>query len=124
MHLEETRIVSQPLGHVTVAAPLLLALVRAALRETPGVVRLAGVPALQGEATVCAGPGAAVAAGATGVYVACTIVVAQGVRLAQVAATAQAAVATALRELAGVDVAAVDVSIADVAAVEKTRDHG
>ncbi|MCS6939192.1 MAG: Asp23/Gls24 family envelope stress response protein [Roseiflexus sp.] len=115
---------SQPLGHITVAAPVLLALARAALRETPGVVRLAGVPATQGETTVCAGPGAAVAAGATGVRVTCAIVAARNVRLAQVAATAQAAVATALRELAGVDVAAVDVSIVDVAAGEKTRDHG
>lgn len=114
----------QPLGHVTVAAPVLLALVRAALRETPGVVRLADVPSVPGETPVFAGPGAAVAFGATGVHVTCAIVAAQGVRLAQVAATAQAAVATALRELAGVDVAAVDVSIADVAAREKTRDHG
>ncbi len=115
---------SQSLGHITVAAPVLLALVRAALRETPGVVRLADVPPAQGETSLFASPGAAVALGATGVYVSCAIVAAQGARLAQVAATAQAAVAMALRELAGVDVAAVDVSVADVVAVEKTRDHG
>ncbi|MCS6840794.1 MAG: Asp23/Gls24 family envelope stress response protein [Roseiflexus sp.] len=116
--------VSQPLGHVTVAAPVLLALVRAALRETPGVVRLASVPSVQGEPWACTGPGAAVAIGATGVRVACAIVAAQGMRLRQVAATAQAAVATVLRELAGVDVSVVDVSIVDVATREKTRDHG
>lgn len=115
---------SQPSGHVTVAPPVLLALVRAALRETPGVVRLTDVPSVQGEAPALAGPGAAVTIGATGVHVTCAIVAAQGVRLAQVAATAQAAVATALRELAGVDIATVDVSIVDVATTEKTRDHG
>lgn len=118
------RIVSQPSGHITVAVPVLLALARAALRETPGIVRLASVPTMQGETTVHAGPGVAIAVGATGVHVTCAIVAAQGVRLAQVAATARAAIATALRELAGVDVAAVDVSIVDVAAGEKTRDHG
>lgn len=115
---------SQPLGHVTVATPVLLALVRAALRETPGVVRLADVPSVQGNTLVFTGPGAAVAIGATGVHVTCALVVAPGVRLVQVAATAQAAIAAALRELAGVDVAAVDISIVDVAAIEKTRDHG
>lgn len=115
---------SQPLGHITVAAPVLLALSRAALRETPGIVRLASVPTVQGETTARIGPGVAIAVGAAGVYVTCAIVAAQGVRLAQVAATAQAAIATALRELAGVDVAAVDVSIVDVATREKTRDHG
>lgn len=115
---------SQPLGHITVAAPVLLALVRAALRETPGVVRLADVPSAQEKTPLFAGPGAAVVIGATGVHVTCAIVAEQGVRLAQVAATARAAVAMALRELAGVDVATVDVSVADVVAVEKTRDHG
>lgn len=115
---------SQPFGHITVAAPVLLALVRAALRETPGVVRLAGAPATNEGTAVCAGPGAAVAISASGVLVTCAIVAAQGKRLVQVATSAQAAVATALRDLAGVDVAAVHVSIVDVAAVEKTHDHG
>gem|GEM_PF-1583911 len=123
-HREETRIVSQPSGQVTVAAPVLLALVRAALRETPGIVRLAGTPIIRGGPAVTAGPGAAIAFGTAGVVVECAVVAATGVRLAQVAATAQAAVAAVLRELAGVDVAAVNISIMDVAAVEKTRDHG
>lgn len=115
---------SQPSGHVTVAAPVLLALARAALRETSGVVRLGDVPALQGKTTVYASPGAAITFGAAGVHVTCALVAARGVRLAQVAATAQAAVAAALRELAGVNVAAVDVVIVDVAAGKETRDHG
>lgn len=115
---------SQPSGHVTVAAPVLLALIRAALRETPGIVRLAGTPTMREEPVIAAGPGAAIASGATGVVVECAVVAATGVRLAEVAATAQAAVAAALRELAGVDVAAVNISIEDVAAVEKTRNHG
>jgi uncharacterized alkaline shock family protein YloU len=123
-HREETRIVSQPSGQVTVAAPVLLALVRAALRETPGIVRLAGTPTIREGPAITAGPGAAIAFGTAGVVVECAVVAATGVRLAQVAATAQAAVAAVLRELAGVDVAAVNISIMDVAAVEKTRDHG
>ena len=124
MHGEEIRIVSQPSGPVTDAAPVLLALARAALRETPGIVRLAGTPTVREGPTITAGPGAAIAFGAAGVTVECTVVAAAGKRLAEVAATAQAAVAAALRELAGVDVAAVNISIVDVAAVEKTRDHG
>lgn len=114
---------SQPSGHMTVAAPVLLALIRAALRETPGIVRPAGTPSIQEKTTVFAGPGVAITFGAAGVVVDCTVVAAAGVRLAEVAATAQAAVAAALRELAGVDVAAVNISIEDVAAVEKTRNH-
>ncbi|MGQ9548488.1 MAG: Asp23/Gls24 family envelope stress response protein [Roseiflexus sp.] len=115
---------SQPSGHMTVAAPVLLALVRAALRETPGVVRPAGTPSIQEKTTVFTGPGAAITFGAAGVVVDCAVVAAAGVRLTEVAATARVAVAAALRELAGVDVAAVNISIMDVAAVKKTCDHG
>lgn len=118
---------SKPSGNVTVAMPVLLALVRAALREVPGVARLARVTPTSQEPAACTGPGAALISSASGVVVECAVIAAPGIRLNRLAATAQAAVAAALGELAGVRVVAVNISIEDIAAATsagKTRDHG
>lgn len=118
---------SKPSGNVTVAMPLLLALVRAALRDVPGVIRLARVMPTCQEPVVSSGPGAALINGASGVVVECAVIAAPGIRLNRLAATAQAAVVAALAELAGVRVVAVNVSIEDIATATsagKTRDDG
>lgn len=118
---------AEPSGNVTVAAPTLLALVRAALREVPGITGLAEAPHHNGGAEAAVGPGAALTFGAAGVTVDCAVIAAPGARLVQLAATAQAAVAAALSQLAGVQVIEVNISIEDIAPatlVRKTRDHG
>lgn len=120
-------VVAEPSGNVTVAAPTLLALVRAALREVPGITGLAELPRHDRGAEAAVGPGAALIIGAAGVIVDCAVIAAPGARLVQLATTAQAAVTAALSQLAGIQVVEVNISIEDIAPatlVRKTRDHG